>query len=208
MFCVYCHPADHLIVAKLKNFNIVIDPYPLCEGHVMVISKEHFGCVGEMPAGLIGECHEISNVLSSFFIERYYDVLSFEHGRAGICIERGIPCSHMHLHFLPAKVDVSGMLSRLFSAVDVEDLRHIPRHFHSFGEYIYYHNHLAKGRYLYLLNSQSIPPHYMRTVIADARAEPHLSDWETYQNPDLIRKNSEFQQILRKYLENDLHGQR
>jgi diadenosine tetraphosphate (Ap4A) HIT family hydrolase len=203
MQCVYCHPAENLIVTRLKNFNIVIDPFPLCEGHVMIISKEHFGCIGEMPAAMIDECHEIAGIISSFLIKNYDDFISFEHGRAGICIERGIPCSHMHLHFLPAKVDVTDVLSKLFNQVKIENLKHIPKHFHSFGEYLYYHSH-SKGCYLYLLNSQSIPPHYMRTVITGARAEPHLSDWETYQNPDLIRKNLEYKLSLRRYFANDL----
>lgn len=208
MHCVYCQPAADLIVKKLNNFNIVIDPYPLCKGHVMIISKEHYGCIGEMPALLIEECHEISGVLSLFLMTHYNDVVSFEHGRAGICMERGVPCSHMHLHFLPAKVDVSCTLSQRFLAVKIENLKDIPKHFHSFGEYIYYHGQSTKTSCLYLLNSQPIPPHFMRTVITDARGEQHLSDWENYQNPDLVRKNLEFKLSLRRYLEVDLPGQR
>ena len=204
MRCLYCHPAENLIIKSFKNFHVVIDPYPMCVGHMMIISKEHYGCIGEMPPSLIHECEEISIRLSYYLENHFNNSVLFEHGRAGICAhdKDGTACSHMHLHVIPAKVDISSILSKRFTNDKVSSLETLRKYFHGFGEYLFFH---AQGnKSCYFLNSNTIPPHYLRTVITEARGEPHLNDWENYADMERIQQNFEFLQDMRVHLEKNI----
>jgi diadenosine tetraphosphate (Ap4A) HIT family hydrolase len=204
MRCIYCYPDEGLIIKSMKNFHVVIDPYPICVGHMMIVSKEHYGCTGELPPHLLEECNDILSAISGYLEKNFDNAVCFEHGRAGVCAhdQDGSACSHMHLHVLPAQVDITHELCRCLSHGKVEGLDQLRKYFHGFGEYMYFQARTQKN--CYFLNNRTIPSHFMRTIIAEARGEAHLSDWEQYQDKERIDKNFAFRQKMRSYLENDL----
>lgn len=200
MRCIYCYPHPDLIVHETQNLCVVVDPFPICVGHVLVLSKKHYGCIGELSLNEIKELQDLSDVLIQYTKEQFGHFISFEHGRAGICAtSHDTLCVHMHLHILPAQIDITKDLSDQYFPLKIEKLDNIPKQFHGFGEYIFYHN--QHNRFCFLLNSKPIPPHYLRTLITNAREEPHLSDWDKYQAPEIINQNMQYKIQLKRRLE-------
>ena len=198
--CVYCYPQKDLIVHETQNLRVVVDPFPICVGHIMVLSKKHYGCIGEMPLNEIKELQDMADFLIQYTREQFGHFICFEHGRAGICATtHGAICVHMHLHILPAQIDIAKALADQLSPLKIEKMDGLPKQFHGFGEYVFYHN--QHDRFCFLLNSKSIPPHYLRTLITCARKEPHLSDWEQYRAPEIVRQNMQYKTQLRGHLE-------
>lgn len=204
MRCVYCQLRPNVLIKSFNNFSIIIDPFPLYIGHILIVSKEHYGCTGELPKALVHECEGFSTKLLLFLERKFGSSICFEHGRAGACShgQEDLPCSHMHIHFLPSKADASRELNQRFPNVCVEKLESLTKYFHGFGEYLFFQ--IGNHKRCYFLNNQKIPSHYLRRIICEADGLAHLSDWENYHDEELKKKNFEFKDEMREFLEKDI----
>jgi len=90
------------ILFSSENFYAVIDNYPVCDGHILIIPKEHklsCSCIDE---SLQQEFQAIIETLSYVFGTKEYGL--FEHGSNMVGLEQK-PCGnsvyHAHMHFIP-----------------------------------------------------------------------------------------------------------
>ena len=108
--CLFCKPTSpKKILLETSNFYVTFDDSPLLEGHLMIHTKIHYGCCGEIPEEQFEEFIHLKTQVKNI-IENLYGVCSFyEHGRAGHCsisIDDTL-CEHFHLHALPLADDIS-----------------------------------------------------------------------------------------------------
>ncbi|MCH9616935.1 MAG: hypothetical protein SP1CHLAM9_02340 [Chlamydiia bacterium] len=177
--CIFCNLDKSLIIEEGDAFRVILDPYPLCESHIMIVSKEHVGCTGELTKKQLIEMEYITKKIESSFMLDHGGFISYEHGRAGVCIaSQEIPCFHMHMHYLPLSLDINVELKDQYSHLPVTCLSDIQRYFHSKGEYLFFKNSLKAGFFPVL--NKSIPPHLLRTLIARKMNMPHLASIENY----------------------------
>lgn len=50
--CVFCHPNPELIIVSTDHFCLMLDPFALIPGHLLITSSNHYGCFGEIPRHL------------------------------------------------------------------------------------------------------------------------------------------------------------
>ena len=59
--CIFCEPDDKKVIFESPNFWVTLDSSPLVEGHLLIHSKSHIGCTGEVPNYLFHELEELKN---------------------------------------------------------------------------------------------------------------------------------------------------
>lgn len=186
--CDFCSLSEKIILNEFEFFYLVADPYPLCDGHMMIVAKEHYGCLGEMPLNKIEQCREILEFLK----EQFPQYLIFEHGRAGVCLKNafGISCDHMHVHFLPLTLDLHLTVSKEYSFETINQLTELQNYFHAYGQYVFLQ--VKDQSYCYLVQGRVMPPHMMRTKIAALLKSESLSNWENYLGDSLFQSSLNF----------------
>lgn len=180
--CVFCKPNKKLKFHQTDNFIVLFDPYPLIEGHIMIASKEHYGCAGELPEELLNEVTQLKLILGNIIKKAYGEVSFYEHGRAGGCMATDPGnriCHHFHLHALPFSIDLHSQLEREFISKSINEFSKIKPYFEGYGEYLFFENNNGKASF-YPIKNQKIPPHYLRTLISNTINKPHRANWETY----------------------------
>ncbi len=195
--CVFCAPDLRLKVIETENFNVLLDPFPLVEGHFMISSKLHFGCAGEIDSELFGELKFLKNKLGAIIRKTLGTVSFYEHGRAGSCLPRdganqeSYICHHFHIHALPSPVDVHATLAARYPTVKIGGIDSIPDLFSRKGNYIFSEN--ASGEALYCgVENLEVPSHLMRTLISQAMGEPSRANWESYVDINLFSNAQNF----------------
>ncbi len=109
------------------------DKYPLCPGHTLVISKNHYACYGAAPVEVERELEEAVSTTRSFLSSAYgRPLLTWENGVSGQTV------FHAHLHLMPLPID--GLPAGLDDHPDVSPVRTweaIRDHYDRHGTYHY-----------------------------------------------------------------------
>ena len=103
--CYFCDPCKGSIVQESENFIVLLDTFPIKQGHLMISSKKHYGCAGEIPNEWMLELLSLKENLRKKVEKLEGNAIFYEHGRAGCCMSSnpdGSECNHFHLHCLPA----------------------------------------------------------------------------------------------------------
>lgn len=96
--CIFCgrnNIKDYLL-DETPNFYLIANKNPFCLGHVMIVSKDHYSCIGALPKELYGEYES--------FLEKTKDKVKNNFAEP-IIVEQVIPgqgINHAHAHILPS----------------------------------------------------------------------------------------------------------
>jgi diadenosine tetraphosphate (Ap4A) HIT family hydrolase len=94
--CAFCKRTEiSSILKETPNFLLAADHAPLVEGHILIITKQHFACYGEVPAKLDAELFSLKCEVQRFFTHCYTPVVFWEHGIFKQTV------FHAHLHCFP-----------------------------------------------------------------------------------------------------------
>jgi diadenosine tetraphosphate (Ap4A) HIT family hydrolase len=185
--CIFCQQKFTKILFSTPEFVISLDDFPLSEGHLLLFSKDHHGCGGELPKQPLSELVTLKNKAASILRQQYGTVIFYEHGRAGHCVSFGPDqhlCHHFHLHALPIHHDISDKLAEQFQRVNMASYADIDNYFNKFGEYLFFENNAQEAFFYPVVNA--IQPHLLRTLIAHALAAPERADWEHFHDTQFI----------------------
>ena len=180
--CVFCDADESLKIYETQNLFVLFDPYPLVEGHIMISSKDHYGCAGELPNKIIEELSFLKEKVRIILNKTYKVVSFYEHGRAGGCMATDPEnrlCHHFHLHALPFVGNVNEDLNLQFRGKSVQDFFKVKAYFEGYGEYLYFEDCNGNAQF-YPANGKMVPPHHLRTLISQYLGKPHRADWSTY----------------------------
>lgn len=179
--CVFCTPNPSLTILSSEHFSVIHDISPLIEGHLIIHSKEHFGCAGEVPEEYVAELLAVKEKISTLLSNVYGTVSFYEHGRAGHCLTDGPEnrlCHHFHLHALPLDIDISSTIDKSYTHIILKNFTDITLAFDTYGQYLYFEN-TEGDKYFYSINEE-IQTHYLRTVIAESIGFPERANWKQY----------------------------
>jgi len=178
--CPFCNREmfKERIIAETNNFYIVATLGQITDGgHVLIVSKEHLRCVGDMPHELLGDfsfwVDFTSKVLSFEYGVRPLDITVFEHGITG----QTVP--HAHVHIVPARMDFTLNVRKDFPTTKLWT-------YHAWEEVAHY---FRKKEEHYLLRKRSpatfdvlwdnsAPDMYLRTVLAKTLGVPERANWK------------------------------
>lgn len=95
-------PGESGVIAGDRDFLLIPDVAPLAEGHVLLVTREHYQCAGEFGPGMWERALRWRGRVARLYRAAYGsgELLLFEHGPAtpqggGACID------HAHWHMLP-----------------------------------------------------------------------------------------------------------
>ncbi len=101
-------PGNDSIIYEDDNIYVTPDLFPLCLGHMLIITKEHYNSFGNVPLSVYDSAEKAKRYLSEK-IFKYSPFIAFEHGAViehsgGSCID------HAHIHIMPFADDLKYMI--------------------------------------------------------------------------------------------------
>ncbi|MDQ3988441.1 MAG: hypothetical protein M3291_04455 [Actinomycetota bacterium] len=185
--CVFCSPDESLAFTQRERFGVLFDVSPLVPGHLIIYSREHHGCAGEVPREDVAELDALRQEIKQLVRSRFGAATLYEHGRAGHCLSDGPEhrlCHHFHLHCLPGDVDVSDRLVGRFDRVMLAGYGEITDAYEQFGDYLYLET--DDDRQLYFVVNHSIERHLMRTLISERIGHAERANWRDFGDVNLL----------------------
>ena len=99
--CVFCD-YDRIkedILWETENFYVKVGVGILAPGHIMIVSKKHLSCFGEIPDELNEEFTHLIEEVFQKVKSNFSEPIMYEHG----VYSQSVP--HAHIHFVPKKSD-------------------------------------------------------------------------------------------------------
>lgn len=157
--CLFCSPEEELVIDVLNDFLILYDPYPIQEGHLLIVSKQHFSCAGEMEESLLMDIDLIKNHLATILRKHFGGICFYEHGRAGACTPHSShgDCHHFHLHVLGSAISIESELVSRFPGYRLDHLHEISDYYNSYGEYLFFEDNTEKNYFSPFKTSVFLP---------------------------------------------------
>ncbi len=183
------------ILLSTSHFLVVPALGPLGPGHLLILSKEHYLAVGQLPDLLLSEFESLQLYVRRA-LERYYAApVFFEHGPAiyrkggGCCIE------HLHMAAFPSSVDLTSQLQLHFTEHNIQSLRDLKKPFAEKTPYLYFEKS-DEERHLFFAPDY-VPPQYLRRLIASSLGEADRWNWRDY--PDLEEMTRTFSMLKKRF---------
>ena len=152
------------IVATTHKFVIMPMVGPLVPGYLLIVPKDHYLSISQLPKEQIEELKIVKEELKKVFEKHYGKSVFYEHGALS-CSAKGGSCSdHAHLHIVAVDIDVKDKFgqygSELRKLYDYSEMinqkqRNIP--------YLYYEN--QKGE-MFLADAPIVESQFIRKLIA------------------------------------------
>ena len=100
--CLFCDEKiiDEGLLGKTNNFYLKANLYPSSPGHVMIISRQHFSCFGEMPDDLDEEYLAFLDKTKKRIAKFFSEPIVTEQGIHGQSI------NHAHAHIFPSVSEI------------------------------------------------------------------------------------------------------
>jgi diadenosine tetraphosphate (Ap4A) HIT family hydrolase len=181
--CVFCQPRPELLWKSTENFGVCFDVAPLVTGHMIIFSREHHACAGEVPPPYFGELAAVRGDVKRTLRAVWGSVTLYEHGRAGHCLSDGPEhrlCHHFHLHCVPGHNDVVDELADRFEQVAMAKYSDLPDIYAEYGNYLYLET--DAGELHYFVVREEIERHLLRTLISRCSGHPERADWREYRD--------------------------
>lgn len=95
--CVFCDRDlfNDRIIAETDNFYVIVGIGIVAPGHVMIVTKKHYKCFGELPDKLEEEFQELKSRLIGKMIKEFSEPFLVEYGNWNQSI------NHAHIHIIP-----------------------------------------------------------------------------------------------------------
>ncbi len=192
--CIFCNDKNFHTLLSTENFNLSLDNFPIIPGHILLVSKFHFGCMRDLSNDLLHELTELKNKITSSFHLNNLQCIFYEHGRSGNCSFEKAKCEHFHLHCLPIDLDITDELKQFNKAIRISQtqtsLFDLKKHYMEYGNYLYFQN---KEGYFYPENDKyDTPPHFLRTLICGKLGHFNRSNWKLYSKNSIFLESIEF----------------
>lgn len=181
--CLFCHPFEGMIMHETDHFWVLIDTFPVTDGHLMISSKDHYGSSGEIPEFLYDELFALKQWLTDKVKSINGSFICYEHGRAGCCLSKnpGQKCEHFHMHFLPVNISITKELSSEFQEIRMKDFKEISTLFNREGDYLYFEDSFG-NMFFYPAANEKVKSHLLRTLICEQLETPELAKWEDFKD--------------------------
>lgn len=143
---------EPFIIDESRHLYLLHDAYPLMEGHLLLIPKQHLSCFAELSAHEMSEFEMYRETIRDFHLSHYGASVQFEHGG----IVQTVP--HAHMHFLPTNTSVQLTLQENAKKVATRKIPYL--YFGYMNEESYYEvtKPLQPG-YIHTLYRTHLPPY-------------------------------------------------
>lgn len=180
--CPNCDPKSYAFrhpLFQTNNFFIVCDVFPIIEGHLLIIPKDHVSCIGQYSSELYSEFFKLYQQLSHFLLKEYQFLSTFEHGKFGQTVY------HSHIHLLPYKGSPFEIIPEGESNLNkFDDLSELKKIYQKDGGYLFF----SIGNDQWIVDKTLTAPRFFRDRFANALGRPERGNWKKMsKNKDLLK---------------------
>ena len=152
------------IVATTHKFVIMPMVGPLVPGYLLIVPKDHYLSISQLPKEQIEELKIVKEELKKVFEKHYGKSVFYEHGALS-CSAKGGSCSdHAHLHIVVVDIDVNDNFGQYgYELIKLDDYSEIINQKQRNIPYLYYEN--QKGE-MFLADAPIVESQFIRKLIA------------------------------------------
>ncbi|KAA6336741.1 hypothetical protein EZS27_015123 [termite gut metagenome] len=175
---------ENTILYEDNNFVIIPALGPLYSGHVLIVSKQHYKNIAQMPLYAINECLSLMNSITNQLKETFPNMIFSEHGacseeeRGGCCI------IHAHLQCIPLENNES--LNNIDLFVEKTSISNFSEVITYNKPYLYINKHGTHNFYI----SEQVPSQLIRKIIYANNGRTDW-DWKEDKKPNMIHETIE-----------------
>jgi len=171
--------ASNTLLRSWPNFQLIPGLGGPCVGYVLLVSRTHRKSVALLEESELEDLQRVVDDLSHDLKKIAPNWCWFEHGSAVTAANgSGRTVDHLHLHFFPAKHDLTKDVASRLSAPPhaIASLREVPTITEGSDNYILTAN--SDGRMSIVL-PQGYPSQFVRQIMASLEGHPESWDWRT-----------------------------
>ncbi|MBC8484756.1 MAG: hypothetical protein H8D45_01785, partial [Bacteroidetes bacterium] len=98
---------ENRIIFETENFCVLPSIGPLVEGHLLILTKEHYLSYAHIPQSKYRELKQVKYSTSKLLQRVYHSPVFFEHGPMSEVLKGGTCCDHAHLHAVPVDIEIN-----------------------------------------------------------------------------------------------------
>ena len=122
--CIFCKHANGDIPTRMiyedDNFAVFMDMSPAAKGHSLVVPKEHYANIYEMPAELVGEAMKVAQKMAIKLTEALHaDGFNIVQNNGEVA---GQTVFHFHMHLIPRYKEEKAVIFWTPQTVSAEEL--------------------------------------------------------------------------------------
>lgn len=122
--CIFCKLANGDIPTRMiyedDNFAVFMDMSPAAKGHSLVVPKEHYANIYEMPAELVGEAMKVAQKMAIKLTEALHaDGFNIVQNNGEVA---GQTVFHFHMHLIPRYKEEKAVIFWTPQTVSAEEL--------------------------------------------------------------------------------------
>jgi ATP adenylyltransferase len=200
MGCIYCEnifsipsrsagDLHNCALFESEHFVAVPTVGSLVEGWLLVITKDHYLCMGAMPQGMFEELDRFKHLVARAVEDCYGPVAIFEHGPSEPKQVVGCGIDHAHLHIVPVDCDLVRGLRDVMAVdlrwAEVDGVWDTSESYIAGLEYLYVEQPLGRAR---LTSSRGFESQVFRQVVARHIGTPDRYDWKLYGGAENVRR--------------------
>lgn len=191
--CIFCNPYDGMLLFQTDHFRVLADTFPINLGHVMISSKLHYGCAGELLNNVFDELCILKEYIRHVFEKNKMTVVFYEHGRAGCCMSSRTEdvecCEHFHLHCVVTTFSIHEDIKNHFQWFQLPHYKNLPEFFYNYGRYLFFED-TKSNMFFYPALNQEVPAHFLRSLICEKLGNLDQVSWEKYNDEHLHENNN------------------
>ncbi len=105
--CIFCKLSNHIfetnIIYEDSDFTVILDAAPATKGHALILPKEHYANIYELPEELVGKAFVLAKKLVAELTEKLhcdgFNIVQNNGETAGQTV------FHFHIHLIPRYKD-------------------------------------------------------------------------------------------------------
>ncbi len=210
---LFPHLRDRILF-ETSNFVVFPGLGQIVEGYLLIITKNHFPSMADLPQSIYSELSWVIDRTSEILKCEYgSDCIQFEHGASTYIQGGGCCIEHAHLHIAPLDVDVSPYIVHR-KTYECQNYPESARYLLRLGKpYLYVNLPRENDSESFLMDATDLPSQYMRQVIAKAKGKEDEWDWNIFLGEKelencLDKLKPSFDKLKRELIDEKVHKKR
>lgn len=167
-FCAETFEPTHAIVEKTPLFFVALNNYPILEGHILIIPREHTSCIGAYSEKQYSAMLVLYDKYKKLLTDIYGGVSSFEHGIFGQSV------FHSHIQLVPVSFSSENIITEGSDYyAPLGNMNNLRNALGSEGGYLYFTNNSGG----WLANKNLSSSGFFGRRFANALGCPERGDW-------------------------------
>lgn len=190
-------------VMETEHFYVTVSLGAMVEGHILIIPKEHFLSMGELPNTLMCELEYLMQMLQKVLHDEFQkDIIAFEHGTGNKSDLSAASVVHAHMHLLPVNESVMDYLVAYNCKVkELKKLSSLSSYAEKGESYLFY---MDTNNKLYCVENEKLPSQFFRMVVAEKFS---LGEWDWHKDNKIFNIVSTVERLRNVEINDELKSE-